>query len=114
MLARKPLFTIGVSDIGTTSQDIERSLADVFELASTWKAVLLMQVAFIFLHLLGCLGILVDVVENENMSNLLTTFIEMKLISSLKLGTVLIVACKETQWYQVFRQAPMVWGSDDW
>ena len=42
MLARKPLFMIGVSDIGTTSQDIERSLADVFELASTWKAVLLM------------------------------------------------------------------------
>ena len=43
-LTRKPLFTIGVSEIGTTSQAIERNLADVFMLASLWKAVLLMCV----------------------------------------------------------------------
>lgn len=43
-LTRKPLFTIGVSDIGTTSHVIETKLADVFRLASIWKAVLLMYI----------------------------------------------------------------------
>lgn len=40
--ARKPLFSIGVADVGTTAGLVESNLETIFDLATTWKAVLLM------------------------------------------------------------------------
>ncbi|EFX04252.1 aaa family ATPase [Grosmannia clavigera kw1407] len=44
MLAGKPLFSIGVSDIGTESSMVEANLQRVFSLAGLWEAVLLLYV----------------------------------------------------------------------
>lgn len=42
ILARKPLFAVGVSDIGIEGQAVESNLQKVFDLASLWEAVLLL------------------------------------------------------------------------
>jgi hypothetical protein len=41
-LAGKPLFSIGVSDIGTKSKMVEANLERIFALAGRWEAVLLL------------------------------------------------------------------------
>jgi len=38
----RPLFKVGTSDIGLDAPQAERNLKDIFELAETWNAVLLM------------------------------------------------------------------------
>jgi hypothetical protein len=42
MATGKPLFSVGVADIGTKAEDVEKNLHRLFELAGTWEAVLLM------------------------------------------------------------------------
>ena len=39
---RKPLFAIGVADVGTKAKHVEANLAKIFALATSWQAVLLM------------------------------------------------------------------------
>jgi hypothetical protein len=38
----KPLFSIGVSDIGIDGDKVEINLQKVFDLAGTWEAILLL------------------------------------------------------------------------
>lgn len=40
--AHRPLFVIGVADVGTDAGMVESNLEKVFKLAATWRAVLLM------------------------------------------------------------------------
>ncbi|KAK3318127.1 P-loop containing nucleoside triphosphate hydrolase protein [Apodospora peruviana] len=49
-LAGKPLFSIGVSDIGTKSKMVEANLERIFALAGRWEAVLLLDEADVFLE----------------------------------------------------------------
>ena len=42
MLAGKPLFSVGVADIGTEGQNVEENLQEIFDLATMWEAVLLL------------------------------------------------------------------------
>lgn len=44
MLAGKPLFSVGVSDIGIEGAKVESNLQKVFDLAGLWEAVLLLYV----------------------------------------------------------------------
>ncbi|KAJ4464544.1 hypothetical protein C8J55DRAFT_493877 [Lentinula edodes] len=48
--ARKPLFSIGVADVGTSAGLVESNLETIFDLATTWKAVLLIDEADVFLQ----------------------------------------------------------------
>jgi len=48
--ARKPLFSIGVADVGTNAGLVESNLEKVFDLATTWRAVLLIDEADVFLQ----------------------------------------------------------------
>ncbi|KAJ3835210.1 AAA family ATPase [Lentinula raphanica] len=48
--ARKPLFSIGVADVGTAAGLVESNLETIFDLATTWKAVLLIDEADVFLQ----------------------------------------------------------------
>jgi len=50
MLAGKPLFTVGVSDIGLEGERVETNLQRIFDLAGLWKAVLLFDEADVFLE----------------------------------------------------------------
>ncbi|KAF2236692.1 P-loop containing nucleoside triphosphate hydrolase protein [Viridothelium virens] len=52
-LARKPLFPVGVSDIGIDGQNVETHLQRVFDLAGLWEAVLLFDEADVFLEARG-------------------------------------------------------------
>ncbi|KAL9124662.1 MAG: hypothetical protein Q9217_006030 [Psora testacea] len=45
-----PLFTISCGDLGTKPQELETRLKEVFQLAVTWKAILLLDEADIFLQ----------------------------------------------------------------
>ncbi|XDG07550.1 hypothetical protein ABKA04_007165 [Annulohypoxylon sp. FPYF3050] len=49
-LAGKPLFSVGVSDIGLEGSKVETNLQKVFDLAGLWKAVLLFDEADVFLE----------------------------------------------------------------
>ncbi|KAL8788708.1 MAG: hypothetical protein Q9213_001522 [Squamulea squamosa] len=49
----KPLFTVGVADIGTQSKDVEDKLNKVFSLAAEWDAVLLIDEADVFMEQRG-------------------------------------------------------------
>ncbi|KAJ3799035.1 AAA family ATPase [Lentinula aff. detonsa] len=51
--ARKPLFSIGVADVGTAAGLVESNLETIFDLATTWKAVLLIDEADVFLQSRG-------------------------------------------------------------
>lgn len=42
LLAGKPLFSVGVSDIGLEGSKVEANLQKVFDLAGLWEAVLLL------------------------------------------------------------------------
>jgi hypothetical protein len=39
---KKPLVSIGVADVGTTAKHVESNLKRIFNLATRWKAILLM------------------------------------------------------------------------
>ena len=45
-----PLFTISCGDLGTEPEQLEVKLKEVFEYAVTWKAILLLNEADIFLQ----------------------------------------------------------------
>ncbi|KAI9686388.1 MAG: hypothetical protein M1822_003733 [Bathelium mastoideum] len=47
---KKPLFSVSVGDVGTTAKDVERNLQTIFELASIWRAILLIDEADVFLQ----------------------------------------------------------------
>lgn len=49
-LSGKPLFTVSMTDVGTSPEAVERNLLRVFELATHWKALLLFDEADIFLE----------------------------------------------------------------
>jgi len=40
--AKKPLFPVSVTDVGTKAQNVERNLEKIFDLAAQWEAILLM------------------------------------------------------------------------
>ena len=40
--ACKPLFSISVADVGTKAKKVEANLAKLFDLATSWRAILLM------------------------------------------------------------------------
>ncbi|EXJ83924.1 hypothetical protein A1O1_07553 [Capronia coronata CBS 617.96] len=48
--ARKPLFSIGVADVGTSAKLVESNLEKIFDLATTWRAILLIDEADVFLQ----------------------------------------------------------------
>ncbi|KAI0593506.1 P-loop containing nucleoside triphosphate hydrolase protein [Biscogniauxia sp. FL1348] len=50
---RKPLFSIGVADVGTSAKYVESNLEKIFDLAQTWKAILLIDEADVFLQSRG-------------------------------------------------------------
>ncbi|KXX79795.1 ATPase family AAA domain-containing protein 3B [Madurella mycetomatis] len=50
LLAGKPLFSVGVSDIGLEGSKVEANLQKVFDLAGLWEAVLLFDEADVFLE----------------------------------------------------------------
>lgn len=39
---RKPLFSVSVADVGTKAKHVESNLARIFNLATRWKAILLL------------------------------------------------------------------------
>lgn len=47
---QKPLYMVSVGELGTTVDDLESNLKDILEIAATWKAVLLIDEADIFLE----------------------------------------------------------------
>ncbi|KAL9028374.1 MAG: hypothetical protein Q9196_003254 [Gyalolechia fulgens] len=49
----KPLFTVGVADIGTNSRTVENRLNKLFSLAAEWDAVLLIDEADVFMEQRG-------------------------------------------------------------
>lgn len=50
---RKPLFAISVADIGTKAKNAEANLANIFDLATSWQAILLIDEADVFLESRG-------------------------------------------------------------
>ncbi|KAF5869994.1 putative p-loop containing nucleoside triphosphate hydrolase protein [Botrytis fragariae] len=48
--ARKPLFSIGVADVGTNAREVESRLGTIFDLATKWRAILLIDEADVFLQ----------------------------------------------------------------
>lgn len=40
--AKKPLFPVNVADVGTKAKYVEGNLEELFDLATTWEAILLM------------------------------------------------------------------------
>ncbi|KAK7024650.1 hypothetical protein VNI00_016154 [Paramarasmius palmivorus] len=47
---RRPLYVVGASDLGTESIFLDTALERVFELATTWKAIVLIDEADVFLQ----------------------------------------------------------------
>jgi SpoVK/Ycf46/Vps4 family AAA+-type ATPase len=45
-----PLYTMSAGDLGTNSSDVESSLQDILEMATKWKAVLLLDECDVFLE----------------------------------------------------------------
>ncbi|KAF6802117.1 AAA family [Colletotrichum sojae] len=50
---RKPLFSISVADVGTKAKHVEANLQRVFDLATKWQAILLIDEADVFLESRG-------------------------------------------------------------
>ncbi|KAI1478891.1 hypothetical protein K445DRAFT_302869 [Daldinia sp. EC12] len=51
--AGKTLFSIGVGDVGTRAQDVESNLRRIFDLATKWKAILLIDEVDVFVQSRG-------------------------------------------------------------
>ncbi len=66
-LTNKPLFSVSMTDVGTSPVVVEKNLLRVFELATHWKALLLFDEADIFLETRS----LQDLVRNSLVSVLL-------------------------------------------
>ncbi|KAI0897170.1 P-loop containing nucleoside triphosphate hydrolase protein [Annulohypoxylon nitens] len=50
---RRPLFSISVADVGTKARHVESNLSKIFALAASWKAILLIDEADVFLESRG-------------------------------------------------------------
>ncbi|KAF4624368.1 hypothetical protein G7Y89_g13805 [Cudoniella acicularis] len=48
--AQKPLFPVSVADVGTKAKYVEANLEKIFDLATTWEAILLIDEADVFLE----------------------------------------------------------------
>jgi len=46
----RPLYVVSAGELGTSPVDVDKNLARILELANTWKAVLLLDEAEVFLH----------------------------------------------------------------
>jgi len=49
-LVKRPLYTIGAGDLGVTAAELDKHLTDAFELATAWKAIVLIDEADVFLE----------------------------------------------------------------
>ena len=49
-MARAPLYAVGAGDLGTTANALDDALTTLFELASAWKAIVLIDEADVFLE----------------------------------------------------------------
>lgn len=47
---RTPLYSLSAGDLGTKSQEVEKSLSNILEMNTKWKAVLLLDEADVFLE----------------------------------------------------------------
>ncbi|KAJ7812430.1 P-loop containing nucleoside triphosphate hydrolase protein [Mycena olivaceomarginata] len=47
---KRPLYVIGVGDLGTSAEDIEHKLGRIFDVATIWKAIVLIDEADVFLE----------------------------------------------------------------
>ncbi|KAI1113380.1 hypothetical protein F5Y14DRAFT_213449 [Nemania sp. NC0429] len=66
--ARKPLFSISVADVGTKAKHVESNLSKIFNLATYWKAILLIDEADVFLESRGRGGIVQSMDKNALVS----------------------------------------------
>ncbi|KIW29325.1 hypothetical protein, variant [Cladophialophora immunda] len=53
LAARKPLFAISVADVGTKAKNVESNLKKIFDLATSWQSILLIDEADVFLESRG-------------------------------------------------------------
>ncbi|KAK1623850.1 P-loop containing nucleoside triphosphate hydrolase protein [Colletotrichum phormii] len=77
-LAGKPLFSVGVSDIGLKPAEVEQNLEALFELAANWRAVLLFDEADFDIAVQSRvnLGIKYDDLQREQKLEIFKNFIE--------------------------------------
>ena len=47
---KRPLYVVGAGDLGTRAADLDKELQNVFELATAWKAIVLIDEADVFLE----------------------------------------------------------------
>jgi hypothetical protein len=47
---RKPLYVVGGGDLGTTAANLDRALQQIFDVATAWKAIVLIDEADVFLE----------------------------------------------------------------
>ncbi|MCJ1244500.1 hypothetical protein MMC30_001698 [Trapelia coarctata] len=71
MRARKPLFAVGVTDVGVVPEKVQVNLERMFDLAGTWEAVLLIDEADVFLDSRAGKGGQTDIRRNALVSVLL-------------------------------------------
>lgn len=58
-LVRQPLYLIGAGDLGTTAANLDLALERVFEVATAWKAIVLIdEVGFLFSTTSKCKGLI--------------------------------------------------------
>ena len=49
-VTRSPLYIVSAGDLGTTAGELDGALTTIFALASTWKAIVLIDEADVFLE----------------------------------------------------------------
>ena len=49
-VARAPLYMVGSGDLGTTASALDSALSSILDLASSWKAIVLIDEADVFLE----------------------------------------------------------------
>mmetsp|Transcript_28023 Transcript_28023/g.47514 ORF Transcript_28023/g.47514 Transcript_28023/m.47514 type:complete len:183 (+) Transcript_28023:1078-1626(+) len=49
-MLERPLYTVSVGELGVTAQELERNLTQILELASIWRAIILLDEADVFLE----------------------------------------------------------------
>ena len=47
---RRPLYQLSIGDLSTHSQSVEQELSEAFHMADTWKAILLIDEADVYLE----------------------------------------------------------------
>lgn len=49
-VTHRPLYVVSAGELGTRPQEVDKNLAQILELAHTWRTVLLLDEAEVFLH----------------------------------------------------------------